>query len=217
MSIRAILGEGSRDDFVCDLLRRFASEADFRRIFELCEKIKIMFGPFFASGPLSKIVVFRATRATFRFVRSFDGECSTLRSVFDRRIEPKTLAKPRFRRFSTSIDFETRADDVLDERAALSRLTRHPSTFDRYRGPFLGIGVFLENEASRSLGDFSTSTLSNLLSPSSIVSLQRPLRSFFRHLAFRRAYGSQPLSFRLRLGSCLRLLPFFRKVLKRAP
>ena len=136
MSIRAILGEGSRDDFVHDLLRRFASEADFRRIFELCEKIKIMFAPFFASGPFSKIVVFRAIRATFRFVRSFDGECSTLRSVFDRRIEPKTLAKPRFRRFSTSIDFETRADDVLDERAALSRLTRHPSTFDRYRGPF---------------------------------------------------------------------------------
>ena len=176
-----------------------------------------MLRAFFASGPLSEIVVFPPIRATFRFDRSWEGRYSTPRSVFDRRIAPKTPANPRFRRFSLSIDFETRADDYLDDGVAHLRLPEHASTFDRYRGPFLGIGVFLENEASRSLGDFSTSTSSNLLSPSSIVSLRRPLRSFFRHLAFRRAYGSQPLSFRLRLGSCLRLLPFFRKVLKLAP
>ena len=113
MSIRAILGERSRDDFVLDLLRRFASEAALRRIFELCEKIKIMFGPFFASGPLSKIVVFE------RFGRRFASfEVARAVSVFDRRISPKTPANPRFRRFSLSIDFETRADDFLDDGVA---------------------------------------------------------------------------------------------------
>ena len=69
---------------------------------------------YFRARPFSQFVVFRAIRASFRFVRSSDARYSTLRSVFYRRFAPKTPAKPRFPRFSRSIDFEQRADDFLD-------------------------------------------------------------------------------------------------------
>ena len=104
-----------------------------------------MFDPFFASGPFSEIVVFPPIRATFRFVRSSESSYSSLQSGFDRQIEPKTLAKSCFRRFSKSIDFETRADDFLDDRVASSRLPRHPSTFNcRSRPPFVKSSFFFE-------------------------------------------------------------------------
>ena len=98
-----------------------------------------------ASGPLLEMVVFRASRATIRFVQSYHSHYSTLRSVFDRRFAPKTPAKPRFQRFSTSIDFESRADDSLDDRVAHSRLPQHPSTFDcRSRPLFRKSSFFFE-------------------------------------------------------------------------
>ena len=130
------LGLTSRDDFVHHLLRQFASEADFRRIFEICEKIKIMLRAFSPPAPFRKSFFFSAIRALFRFVQSSEGRYSTLRSIFDCRFAPKTPAKPRFRRLSTSIDFATRANDFLDDGFTLSRLPQHASTFDRYRGPF---------------------------------------------------------------------------------
>ena len=45
-------------------------------------------------------------------------------------------------RFSASIDFETRADDVLDERVAISRLPARPSSFDSRSRPFFGKSSF---------------------------------------------------------------------------
>ena len=60
-----------------------------------------------------------------------------------------------------------------------------------FEAPFREIVVFLENEAARSLADFSTSAWTNIFSPASIVSLQRPLRKFFRHLAFRSCIPSR--------------------------
>ena len=120
----------------CTPSHRGASPRPFRGRF--FERARMLVRRRIASGPLSKIAVFPAVRASFRFVRSSESDYSMPRSVFDRRIAPKTLAKPRFSRISRSIDFEPRANDSLNDTAAFSRRPRHPSTFDRRSRPLFG-------------------------------------------------------------------------------
>ena len=161
--------------------------------------MKITLWPFFASGTLSKIVDFRAIRATFRFVRSAESDYSTPRSVFDRRIAPKTPAKPRFLRFSRSIDFKPRADNFLEDRVAFSRRSQHPSTFDRRSRPLFGKSSFFSKTKRpahlpifrRPLGLIFSRLLRSFRCKDRFENFSAILHS---DLAFRLAYGSQPLS-----------------------
>ena len=105
----------------------------------------------------------------------------------------------RFLRFSRSIDFEPRADDFLKDRVAFSRRSQHPSTFDRRSRPLFGKSSFFSKTKRpahlpifrRPLGLIFSRLLRSFRCKDRFENFSAILHS---DLAFRLAYGSQPLS-----------------------